>query len=68
MALGAYNGIELTWAAGGTPFITTAKNYASGRDITFSYRFPQVACSNASAIALPSHLFSFGTIAWGQKY
>ena len=52
-ALGAYKGTELSWTAGAsTPFVTTAKTYASGLDVAFEYAFP----SGAKATSLVEHL------------
>lgn len=45
-ALGAYTGVELSWTAGKTKIITTAKNFAASDTVTFEYLFP--VCSRPS--------------------
>ena len=41
--LGAFKGSELTWSAGRTPLVTTAKSFASSPTVVFEYLFPDGA-------------------------
>ena len=46
--LGSWNGTQMTWSAGKTPFVTSVKNYARGNLVVFSYSFPEGATGMAS--------------------
>lgn len=51
--LGTFKGTEITWTAGAaTTIVTTAKTYASGRDVGFEYSFPKGAKGTSQVISI----------------
>ena len=46
-SLGNFTGVEVSWLAGDTPFVTTAKTYATGRDVSFASSLPRGAAQTS---------------------
>ena len=46
-ALGAFEGVALSWLAGKTPVVTTAKNFASKKTVAFETSFPRGAAGTS---------------------